>query len=39
MLLHQAVLQVRVFVSGSTELALTDEPRVLAAMREAVMGD
>ncbi|MFL1999127.1 MULTISPECIES: shikimate dehydrogenase [unclassified Microbacterium] len=39
MLLHQAVLQVRVFVSGSTGIALTDEPRVLAAMREAVMGD
>ncbi|RKT37010.1 shikimate dehydrogenase [Microbacterium sp. AG1240] len=39
MLLHQAVLQVRVFVSGSTGTELTDEPRVLAAMREAVMGD
>ncbi|MFG6445679.1 shikimate dehydrogenase family protein [Microbacterium sp. P07] len=39
MLLHQAVLQVRVFVSGSTEIELDDEPAVLAAMREAVMGD
>jgi len=39
MLLHQAVLQVRVFVSGDPETALDDEPAVLAAMRLAVVGD
>jgi len=39
MLLNQALLQVRVFVTGSTEAPLDDEALVLAAMREAVMGD
>jgi shikimate dehydrogenase len=39
MLLHQALLQVRIFVSGSVETGLDDEPLVLAAMREAVVGD
>lgn len=39
MLLNQALLQVRVFVTGSTEAELDDELLVLAAMREAVMGD
>ncbi|KRA23464.1 shikimate dehydrogenase [Microbacterium sp. Root61] len=39
MLLHQAVLQVRVFVSGDPNTELTDERAVLAAMRSAVVGD
>lgn len=39
MLLHQAVLQVRVFVNASPEAPLPDEPAVVAAMRAAVMGD
>ncbi len=39
MLLHQAVLQVRIFVSGTPETPLPDEPAVVAAMRAAVMGD
>jgi shikimate dehydrogenase len=39
MLLHQALLQVRIFVTGSPATALDDEPLVLAAMREAVVGD
>jgi len=36
MLLHQAVLQVRLFVTGSTEDALPDEAAVVAAMRRAL---
>jgi shikimate dehydrogenase len=39
MLLHQALLQVRVFVTGATTSAVDDEPAVLAAMRSALMGD
>lgn len=39
MLLHQALLQVRVFVTGDTETLLPDEDTVLAAMRLAVVGD
>lgn len=39
MLLHQALLQVRAFVSGDPDADLTDEPAVLAAMRDALMGD
>ncbi|HEX5857145.1 MAG TPA: shikimate dehydrogenase [Microbacterium sp.] len=39
MLLHQALLQVRIFVAGDVDGALPDEPRVLAAMRAALMGD
>jgi shikimate dehydrogenase len=39
MLLHQALLQVRVFVGGDPDLALDEEPRVLAAMRRALVGD
>jgi shikimate dehydrogenase len=39
MLLHQALLQVRIFVGGSPDTALPDEGAVLAAMRLAVMGD
>lgn len=39
MLLHQALLQVRVFVNGSPTDPVADEPLVLAAMREAVVGD
>jgi shikimate dehydrogenase len=39
MLLHQALLQVRVFATGDPAAALEGEPAVLAAMREAVMGD
>ncbi|MEQ6898497.1 shikimate dehydrogenase [Microbacterium sp. KR10-403] len=36
MLVHQALRQVRVFVSGSDENVLPDEPAVLAAMWDAV---
>lgn len=36
MLLHQAVRQVRFFVSGQTEVPLDDEPGVEAAMRAAL---
>ncbi len=39
MLLHQAVLQVRIFVSGQVEVPLDDEAAVLAAMRLAVVED
>ncbi|WP_354670420.1 shikimate dehydrogenase family protein [Microbacterium oryzae] len=39
MLLHQAVLQVRVFVAGDVEAELPDEAAVVAAMRSALMGD
>ncbi|MBP2435532.1 shikimate dehydrogenase [Microbacterium amylolyticum] len=36
MLLHQAVIQVRIFVSGDPEMTLDDEPRLIAAMRAAL---
>lgn len=36
MLLHQAVRQVRVFLHGTQETALPNEPAVLAAMRAAL---
>jgi shikimate dehydrogenase len=36
MLVRQAVLQVRVFVSGSPEIVLDDENQVRAAMSAAV---
>ena len=39
MLLHQALLQVRVFTSGSANVAVDDEEAVLAAMRSAIVGD
>jgi len=39
MLLHQALLQVRVFVGGDPAIPLDREDVVLAAMRTAVMGD
>ncbi|MCR2811043.1 MULTISPECIES: shikimate dehydrogenase [unclassified Microbacterium] len=39
MLLHQALLQVRVFVTGGTEDALEGESLVLAEMHSAVVGD
>jgi len=39
MLLHQALLQVRIFVGGEPDAVLPDEGVVLAAMRLAVMGD
>ena len=39
MLLHQALLQVRVFVTGDPDTAVDDETAVLAAMRLAVVGD
>lgn len=39
MLLHQALLQVRIFVSADPDAALPDEPAVLAAMRQALVGD
>lgn len=38
MLLHQALLQVRVFVGGDPAVPLEREDAVLAAMRTAVMG-
>ncbi|MGI6878226.1 shikimate dehydrogenase family protein [Microbacterium sp. gxy059] len=36
MLLHQAVLQVRIFVGGDPDLPLPDEPAIVDAMRRAV---
>lgn len=39
MLLHQAVLQVRIFVSDSPDVPLAAEEAVLAAMHSAVVGD
>jgi shikimate dehydrogenase len=39
MLLHQALLQVRVFVSEHVERPLAGEESVLAEMRRSVMGD
>ncbi|KAA9151531.1 shikimate dehydrogenase [Microbacterium lushaniae] len=39
MLLHQALLQVRVFACGDPGTALPEEPAVLAAMRRALVGD
>jgi len=36
MLLHQALLQVRIFVNGDPLAPLTDEDAVLAVMREAL---
>lgn len=35
MLLHQALLQIRIFLSGTPDEPLPDEPAVLAAMRKA----
>lgn len=39
MLVHQALLQVRVFATGDVGTQLDDEPRVLAAMRRAIEDD
>lgn len=39
MLLHQALLQVRIFAMGDVDAPLPDEDAVLAAMRDALMGD
>lgn len=39
MLLHQALVQVRIFAHGDPAVAVDDEVRVLAAMRQAVVGD
>ncbi|HWI31716.1 MAG TPA: shikimate dehydrogenase [Microbacterium sp.] len=39
MLLHQALLQVRIFVNGDVDAVLADEADVLAAMRSALVGD
>ncbi|MGL4257273.1 MAG: shikimate dehydrogenase [Microbacterium sp.] len=39
MLLHQALLQVRIFAAGDAEVVLPDEPAVLAAMRSALASD
>jgi shikimate dehydrogenase len=39
MLLHQALLQIRVFATGGVDETLPDEGVVLAAMRRAVVGD
>lgn len=36
MLLHQAVLQVRIFTTGDAETPLDDEPGIVRAMRRAV---
>lgn len=38
MLLHQAVLQIRVFATGEVDEPLPDEPLVLAEMRRALVG-
>lgn len=38
MLLHQAVLQVRLFASGDIDEPLPDEPAVVAVMRRALVG-
>ncbi|MGW9112733.1 shikimate dehydrogenase family protein [Microbacterium sp. NPDC055683] len=39
MLLHQAVLQVRIFTTGGLDEPLPGEEAVVAAMRSALMGD
>lgn len=39
MLLHQAVLQVRIFVNGDVTRPLESEDVIMAAMRRALMGD
>lgn len=39
MLLHQAVLQIRVFATGDVDAPLPDEAAVVASMRRALMGD
>lgn len=39
MLLQQALLQVRVFATGDVDAPLDDEESVLAAMRDALVGD
>lgn len=39
MLLHQAVLQVRAFVTGQVEAPLPREDEVVASMRSVLMGD
>ena len=39
MLLHQALLQVRIFAGGAPDVPLDDEGAVLAAMRDAIVGD
>lgn len=39
MLLHQAVLQVRIFLHGDVGVPLPAEEKVVAAMRHALMGD
>jgi shikimate dehydrogenase len=39
MLLHQALLQVRIFAGGAPDIPLDDESAVLAAMRDAIVGD
>lgn len=39
MLVHQALLQVRAFGAGRVDEPLADEPRLLAVMRGALVGD
>ncbi len=39
MLLHQAVLQVRIFVAGDPAIPLRDESAVVGAMRASLVGD
>jgi len=39
MLLHQAVLQIRIFSTGEVDAPLPDEAAVVDVMRRAVMGD
>jgi shikimate dehydrogenase len=38
MLLHQAVLQIRIFATGDVDEPLPDEPAVVAVMRRALVG-
>ena len=39
MLLHQAVLQIRLFATGAVDEPLPDEDGVVAVMRRALVGD
>lgn len=39
MLLHQAVLQIRLFATGDVDEPLPDEDGVVAVMRRALVGD
>lgn len=39
MLLHQAILQIRIFATGDPDVTLPDEAGVVSVMRRALMGD